>query len=244
MIEEPYCNYNEKELADFKAKVINERKTKNKLGQCFIPLSEEEAPVIQGCAKGSRFQVLQVDNHSSLDNKCHLSFEDAVQAMQKEKYCHLAENDIPEFEKQRVSQSKYNHCFIPMQLNGKAKESTCHKSFPWQVFSNLNDQSVIESCFANFNEAQAQMKNSSYCNLSLDEAKSIEIRKKEAFELSRTKGKCYLENVSNLKSSNFNRCKDDYPWFISFNNSKALNNSCYSDHATPLKLMSEDASCQ
>lgn len=244
MQEEAYCNYNENELANFRAKVLADRKTKNKLGQCFIPLSEEEAPVIKGCAKGNRFQVLQIDNHSSLDNKCHGNFEDAVQAMKKEKYCLLAENDIPEFEKKRLSQALYNHCYIPMQLNGKAKESTCHKSFPWQVFSKLNQESVIESCFANFTEALNQMKTNPYCNLSLPEAEAIETQKKEAFELSRTKGKCYLENVNNLKSSNFNRCKADYPWFVSVNNSKALNNSCYSDFSTPLKVMKEDSSCQ
>jgi hypothetical protein len=244
ILEEPYCNYNEKELADFKAKLIAARKTKNKIGQCFIPLSEEEALVIQGCPKGSRFQVLQIDDHSSLDNICHLSFEDALKAMKKEEYCQLAENDIPEFEKQRLSKAKYNHCFIPMKPNGKAADSTCHKSFPWQVFSKLDEKSVIDSCFANFNEALSQMKSDSYCNLPIEKANAIEIQKKEAFELSRTKGKCYLENVSNLKSDNFNRCKSDYPWFINFNNSKALNNFCYSDHATPLKVMSEDASCQ
>ena len=242
--EEPYCNLNENELLDFRAKVVAERMTKNKLGPCFIPLNEEEAPIIKGCPAGSRFQVLQTDNHSSLDNNCHSSFNDALKVMQAEPYCKLSENEIADFEKKRINQSNYNHCFIPIQLNGKAKETLCHKSFPWQFFSKLNQESVNKSCFANFNEALDQMKKNPYCNLSLPEAEAIETQKKEAFELSRTNGKCYLENVNNLKSSNFNRCKSDYPWFVSVNNTKALTNSCYSDFATPLKLMKEDSSCQ
>ena len=242
--EEPYCNFNKTELANFKAKNLAIQKTKNKLGQCFIPLSEEEAPVIKGCPMGSRFQVLQLENHSSLDNRCHLNFESAYKAMHEEQYCQLNEKGVAEFEKKRINQSQFQNCYIPIQTDGKAPKSNCHESYPWQVFSKFSEKAVIESCFANFNEALSQMKNNSYCKLSTSDAEAIEVKKREQFELSRSRGRCYLENTNSPKNSDLNPCKAEYPWFISVTNSTLLNNLCYSDYETPLKVIQESASCQ
>lgn len=84
----PYCNAEEKELEEIRAKQREEQYAKRIYGSCFISIKEDGKPDPKNCKNPQfPFEILKTGTNKSASSACHQTFESALGMMKNIPVC-------------------------------------------------------------------------------------------------------------------------------------------------------------
>jgi hypothetical protein len=168
--------------------------------------------------------------------------------MKNEAYCNLDPVSLEVFRKSErdinIKNKNHGNCEIPLTEMGLPEKNLCNQSFPFQVFEKANKKSADNACHPSFSSALQGMKTNKYCNYSKEELVIEETNRRNVFEASRKRGRCFAENKPHSSSEKYNRCPTNYNWFVSFENSVSLSGYCYNEASGAIEEMKNNTKCQ
>ncbi len=162
-------------------------------------------------------------------------------------FCNYTKDELDDFRrknlKENIAKKKYGNCEIPLTLAGTPIENNCPPDFQYQVLRTNTKERAVNSCYQNFKQALSAMGAVDYCNLNQQELEVFLKNEEAVFQASLKRGKCLVENSKASNMPQASRCKAETPWFISFDQSKFINNYCYSIPTSAIDEMNKNPEC-